>query len=329
MIPHNSSSLLQYQGSVAVISFCPQPILDEQQLDEIYNLPFKKDYPEYCQRVPAWSMINTSITTHRGCYGRCSFCAIAAHQGPAVMSRSHSSVIKEAEQLTYKSFFKGTISDAGGPTANMYGTSCKIGWCKDPHCLYPDICENLILNENTYVALLKKIKNTSGVKHIFVSSGIRYDIALLKKEETEWIIVNATSGHFKVAPEHTENEILALMKKPGLKVFIEFLDMFDRVKKESGLRFYVLPYIILSHPGSSDKSAEKMAKFLKSKHISTRQYQDFTPVPSTLSTAMYYSGYDPDGNKISVISPSYIKNSQREIVEKILNDSSKSKRLDP
>ncbi len=318
MTPGKSKPIYQDQGGTGVIAFTPQELMTTEEIDSIYDLPFKRSYPEYCKDIPAWNMINTSITSHRGCYGRCSFCAIAIHQGAQIVQRSKISIIKEAVSITEDPAFKGTISDVGGPTANMYGTSCKIGWCSDPHCLFPDICTNLILDKNTYVDILKAIKSLKKVKHIFVSSGIRHDLALIKPEETEWIILNTTSGHFKIAPEHIDNSILKLMKKPPVEKLINFIELFEKVKKKHSLNYYLLPYLILSHPGSSSDSAERLAAFLIKYDLRTRQYQDFTPVPSTLSTAMYYSGTDLDGSKINIPPVSSINNTQRDILEKAL-----------
>jgi uncharacterized radical SAM protein YgiQ len=223
----------------------------------------------------------------------------------------------EAVSLTAKGTFKGTISDTGGPTANMYGTHCRIGWCKDPHCLYPKVCENLFIGDS-YGNLLRKAKALKGVKHVFVASGLRHDLALMKKEETEWIIRWGTSGHLKVAPENISDDILRLMKKPPIEVFEQFLRFFNEVKRKHHLRFYILPYIILSHPGSDDRSVHELADFFIRYGLRTQQYQDFTPTPQTLSTAMFYSGKDGEGNVISVPNPSSIKNKQREILKRRL-----------
>ncbi len=316
MVFGKSDNLYQEQGDGSfILNFKPQPPLSQKELDDVYSLPFRKDYPEYCNRVPAWNMINNSITSHRGCYGRCSFCAITSHHGPVVVSRSEKSVLNEVKELTKKPFFKKTVTDIGGPTANMYGTSCKIGWCKDPHCLFPKICENLILNDQCYKSLLEKAKQIDGVKNVFVTSGLRHDIAIKKTAETNWIIRNAVSGHLKIAPENIDNDVLRLMKKPPTKIFSEFIQFFNMVKKENKLNIYLLPYFILSHPGSSTKSVEKLIEFLNTMEIKVQQFQDFTPTPQTLSTAMFVSKKDMNGNEISIPNPSSIKNKQREMLE--------------
>ncbi|MCG8570020.1 MAG: YgiQ family radical SAM protein, partial [Spirochaetes bacterium] len=214
-----------------------------------------------------------------------------------------------------KPFFKGTITDVGGPTANMYGLGCKIGWCEDPHCLVPEICKNLMIDRNVFLDLLKKIRGINGVKHVFVSSGIRYDLALLKPEETEWIIRFGTSGHFKVAPEHCVDEVLRLMRKPPNRVFIDFIHFFEKIKKQHHMRLYLLPYIILSHPGSDNHSIFLLKKFLKRYHLKTFQVQDFTPTPQTLSTAMYFAEMDEKKNKLIIPKVSAKRNDQRKIFE--------------
>jgi uncharacterized radical SAM protein YgiQ len=318
MVYDKADTLIQDNGNSAVIAFPPQPYPDINEMDEIYSLPFRKDYPEYCKDVPAWNMIKDSITSHRGCYGKCSFCAISIHQGPVISMRSHESIINEIRKLTLKDFFKKTVSDIGGPTANMYGTSCKINWCKDPHCLYPEVCKNLIINENIYINLLENAMKLDDVKNVFVSSGIRHDLALLKENETEFIIINCTSGHLKIAPEHIDDEVLFLMRKPVNGIFMKFIEFFQKIKNKYKLNFYILPYLILSHPGSDDKSAEKLGIFLKENKISTHQYQDFTPVPGTMSTAMYFAGKTFTGKSISKGFSSQSKNSQREILRKYL-----------
>ena len=321
MVYDKSTPLLQKQNSEYILSFIPQN-LSTEEIDSIYALNFRKDFPEYCKSVPAWKMINSSITTHRGCYGKCSFCAITIHQGPSISERSHQSIIDEAKLLSEQSFFNKTISDVGGPTANMYGTPCRIGWCKDPTCLYPTICEHLVIDKDSYKNLLESVKGIKNVKNVFVSSGLRHDLALTKKEESEFIIVNNTSGHLKIAPEHIDNEILNLMRKPPNEEFIKFIDFFESVKKKHNLKFYILQYLILSFPGSNDEKVKKLALFLKKNDIKTFQYQDFTPIPQTMATAIHFAKEDLDAKKINIISPSSINKREREILEKILNQSS-------
>ncbi|MBQ2125548.1 MAG: YgiQ family radical SAM protein, partial [Spirochaetales bacterium] len=177
MVHETACGLYQKDGTNIVASFRPQPLLTQKELDDVYALPFRRNFPEYCERVPAWKMIQHSVTSHRGCFGRCSFCAIASHQGPLVSRRSEESIIAEVKKIALLENFHGTISDIGGPTANMYASFCKIGGCKDPKCLFPSICPNLQMNQADYVDLLFKVKNLPEVKHVFINSGIRYDMA--------------------------------------------------------------------------------------------------------------------------------------------------------
>lgn len=309
-------NLYQQQKTGYVLCYKPQPI-EQRELDNIYNLPYRRDYPAYCNNIPAYNMIKLSITSHRGCFARCSFCAITSHQGPVLVSRSPDSIKKEVLTLIEKGIVKNTITDIGGPTANMYGLDCKIGWCKNPHCLYPTICNNLVIN-NKYLEILKDVKKSLNIKNVFVSSGMRHDLALRKKKETEWIIRNATSGHFKIAPEHVVDKILALMRKPAGKTFIEFINVFREIKQKHKLNFFILPYIILSHPGSNDDSVYKLVEIFNQYNIKTYQFQDFTPTPQTMSTAMYISGVDMKNNKITTPNPSSNKNKQRTIFENLM-----------
>ena len=316
MVPGKAKPIAQDQRGIFVLAFPPQAIMNQDELDNVYNLPFRKDFPDYCKDVPAWNMIKDSITSHRGCYGNCSFCAISIHQGPVITQRSEKSIVEEVERLSNKSFFKKTVSDVGGPTANMYGTSCRVGWCPDPHCLFPEKCQNLSIDQKSYIKLLSLIKKLNGVKNVFVSSGIRHDLAMCKKEETEFLICECTSGHLKIAPEHINDKILELMRKPGNGSFIKFIGFFNEMKEKHNLNFYILPYLILSFPGSDDQSVKELGDFLNKNLINTRQYQDFTPVPGTMATAFYYAGTDQEGNKIEI--PGAGKRSQRDILKKML-----------
>jgi len=318
MVFDKSMPLIQFQNPFYVLCFPNQPPLTESELDKIYSLPFKKDYPDYCERVPAYKMIKDSITSHRGCYGFCSFCAIHIHQGPTISCRSKNSIINEATILASKNNFKGTITDVGGPTANMYGTKCKIGWCKKPSCLFPEICPNLEIDSKKYIDILKKIKKINNINNVFVSSGLRHDLCLVKLKETEEIIKEFTSGHLKIAPEYTDDKILKLMRKPSNDKFKKFIDFFNKIKSKYNLKFYILPYIILSFPNSNNESTKKMALFLKNNNIKTFQYQDFTPVPGTMATAIFYAREDKEGNALKIREISIYNNPERDIIKKIL-----------
>ena len=318
MVHESACGLYQKDGMNIVASFRPQPLLTQKELDDVYALPFRRNFPEYCERVPAWKMIQHSVTSHRGCFGRCSFCAIASHQGPLVSRRSEESIIAEVKKIALLENFHGTISDVGGPTANMYASFCKIGGCKDPKCLFPKICPNLQMNQADYVDLLFKIKNLPEIKHVFINSGIRYDMALEDKNAAEQMICNFTSGHLKIAPEHFCDDILRLMRKPPAKEFERFIAFFEQIKKKNHLNFYMLPYLILSHPGSTNDSARALGNFLLKHNISTRQYQDFTPTPQTISTAMFVSGKNMQHKDINIVHYSAANNPQRKILENML-----------
>ena len=293
----NDKVLVQEQNENSfVVVYPPQTPLSTEELDKIYSLPFKKEFPPYVNKIKAFEMIKNSITSHRGCFGGCSFCAIGLHQGKIITSRSKESIREEIKKLTKQNYFRGTVSDIGGPTANMYGSKCKINTCKKISCLFPSICENLILDEESYIKILEEAKNIDGVKNVFVSSGIRHDIAMLKKKETERIIIKHTSGRLKIAPEHIDEKILISMRKPSNQTLIDFIDFFESVKKENSLNFYIAAYIILSFHGSDDKSTKKLEQFLKKHNIKGKHYQDFTPTPMTLATAMFYSKKDINDN---------------------------------
>jgi uncharacterized radical SAM protein YgiQ len=318
MIAEKSENLIQFDENKAVICFKPQTLPTEEEIDKIYSLNYRRNYPEYCEKVPAYRMIKDSVTSHRGCYGKCSFCAIASHQGPLISSRSKQSIIEEVKKISSDQVFSGTISDIGGPTANMWASYCKIGGCKDPSCLYPSICKNLVIKQKEYSELLKEAKMIKGVKNVFITSGLRYDMMLTDLSSAEYLIVNHTSGLLKVAPENTNEKVLKLMRKPSFKIFEEFIEFFNKVKKKNKLPYYILPYIIISHPGSSDETAREMAGTLLKYDISTKQYQDFTPTPGTLATAMYYAGCDADKKNINIPKHSSMNNPQRTIMENIL-----------
>lgn len=318
MVHETASGLYQQDGNNIVASFRPQPLLTQDEMDAVYSLPYRRNYPEYCERVPAWKMIQHSVTSHRGCFGRCSFCAIASHQGPIISRRSEKSIIAEVKKIAELKNFHGTITDVGGPTANMYASVCKVGGCKDPKCLFPSPCSNLQMNQKSYADLLFKIKELPEVKHVFVNSGIRYDMALEEQAAAEKIICNFTSGHLKIAPEHFCDDILQLMRKPPAKEFIRFIDFFEQIKKKNHLNFYILPYLILSHPGSTNNSARAVGNFLLKYNISTRQYQDFTPTPQTISTAMFVSGKNVQRKNIHIVHYSAANNPQRKILENML-----------
>ena len=281
--------------------------------DRMKNAP----HPKYLKRgdIPAFEMIKNSITIHRGCFGGCSFCAIAAHQGKAIASRSEESVMREVEDLVQRPYFKGHISDLGGPSANMYkmhGTDLSLcEKCARPSCLVPKKCPNLVADHHAVTALYQKVMNTKGVKHITIGSGIRYDMLLTDNEKERallglgdylrQVVRHHVSGRLKVAPEHTDAEVLALMRKPSFDHFLDFLKDFNAENRKCGKNQQLIPYFIASHPGCTVEKMSKLCDLTHKFHLMTDQVQDFTPTPMTYATAMYYLGYDPyTGKKVHV-----------------------------
>lgn len=269
--------------------------LTTEELDAIYDLPFTGLPSNAAKDAPAFPMIRNSITIVRGCSGNCSFCAIARHQGPVITSRSIDSVIKEAKRLTCTPGFNGVITDLGGPTANLYGAQCKKAYnCSRKDCLYPKPCPNLSLTETRYLELLQKTAKVQGIRRVFVSSGLRMELLLETPQIMEAILLHHTPGRLKIAPEHTEDEVLRLMHKPGarcLELFIkEARSMGTAYKKE--IKFN--PYFISSHPGCTLMHMKALAQKLQKLRLTVRQFQDFTPTPGTLSTAMFVSERDRD-----------------------------------
>jgi len=311
--PITAKGLVQQQDTRYLIQNPPSLTLGENEMDEIYGMDFEREvHPYYLEQGPVKAMetIRNSITTHRGCYGECNFCAIAVHQGRTISQRSEDSVITEAENITAAPKFKGNISDVGGPTANMYGMECtkklKLGACKDKRCLYPETCKALKPSHNSQVNLLKKLKNIDGIKKIFIASGIRYDLIMSDNKcgslYLEELVKNHISGQMKVAPEHTEDKILGLMGKQGKTVLKEFKDKFYEINDRIGKKQFLTYYLIAAHPGCGDKEMADLKKFASQElKLNPEQVQIFTPTPSTYSTLMYYTEIDPfTGKKLFV-----------------------------
>ncbi len=283
----------QKQDSRYMIQY-PSRRISQEELDFIYESRFmRQPHPDY-RDIPAFEMIKNSITSHRGCFGNCSFCSIASHQGPEVISRSRDSILNEVRAVADMDYFKGTISDIGGPSANMYAAGCSVGGCDRHDCLKGGYgCKNLISGNTEYISLLKDAGKIKGVRHVFVNSGLRFDPCLMDKKFLEMMLKDHISGQMKVAPESGSDTVLTLMNKPKTAVFSEFLSLFKRIKKKEGVRKYVIPYIIIGHPGESEKESEETAEFLFKNNLKGKQFQIFTPTPGTRSTAMYYLGFDP------------------------------------
>lgn len=303
--PLNAKGLCQKHGERWLVQNPPAFYQTQAELDSTYALDFERAQHPYYERLGPVEALNTirfSISTHRGCYGECNFCAIAVHEGRTVRWRSSQSILAEAEQLTRHPQFKGYIQDVGGPTANMYGFECekklKSGSCPKRRCLYPSICPLMKVSHRSQLKVLKQIRRLKGVKKVFVASGIRYDLLLCDAEYGEdylrEVVLHHTSGQMKVAPEHTENHVLSLMGKPGTESLLQFKEKFDRLSKSSHKNQYLTYYMIAAHPGCSEKDMLRLKVFAGQKlHINPEQVQIFTPTPSTYSSLMYYTEMDP------------------------------------
>jgi uncharacterized radical SAM protein YgiQ len=305
-----SRKLIQSYKDKRIIINPSYELLTTPEMDSFHALPFTRlPHPRYRGKgtIPAYEMIRHSVNTHRGCFGGCTFCTISAHQGKFIASRSDESVLEEVKQVTQMADFKGYISDVGGPSANMYKMEgkhlemCQV--CRRPSCIFPDVCSNLNTDHRPMTDLYRKVAAVPGVKKAFIGSGIRYDIIFHKtkdekinkanEEYLEEVIVNHVSGRLKVAPEHTSDKVLKLMRKPSFTIFFKLKKFFDKVNAANGLKQQLIPYFISSHPGSTSADMAELAAETKDLDFKLEQVQDFTPTPMTLATVIYYSGYHP------------------------------------
>lgn len=291
-----------YSDHLYVVQNPPSRPLSTAEMDDVYDLPYTRTWhPDYDEKggVPAVSEIRFSLISSRGCFGGCSFCALTFHQGRIVQVRSHDSLIKEAEGITRAADFKGYIHDVGGPTANFRHPSCakqmERGVCRNRQCLFPAPCKNLDADHSDYVSLLKKLRDIPGVKKVFIRSGIRFDYLLAdrKREFLRELCLHHVSGQLKVAPEHVAAPVLALMGKPRHDVYEAFTEEFRKMNRKIGKEQYLVPYLMSSHPGCTLKEAVELAEYCRDLGYMPEQVQDFYPTPSTLSTCMYYTGFDP------------------------------------
>jgi uncharacterized radical SAM protein YgiQ len=301
--------LLQKTANRWVVVNPPYSPLSESELDASFDLPYTRvPHPKYKGKtIPAYEMIKFSVNMHRGCFGGCAFCTISAHQGKHIVSRSKDSIMNEVKKVTEMPDFKGYISDLGGPSANMYGLKgidleiCKK--CKKPSCIHPKVCFNLDTDHSKLIDIYRSVDKLPGVKKSFVGSGIRYDLLLsdtkseeANKSHAEYIrelITNHVSGRLKIAPEHTSDNVLKLMRKPSFEYFAKFKAQFERINREAGLNQQLIPYFISSHPGCKNEDMADLAVLTKKLDFKLEQIQDFTPTPMTLATEIYYSGYHP------------------------------------
>jgi uncharacterized radical SAM protein YgiQ len=294
---------LQLSGSRWVVFAPPAAPLTTQELDALYRLPFaRKQHPSYKSPIPAADMIQFSITAHRGCAAGCTFCSITLHQGRQVQSRSENSLLEEVATLTKHRDWKGSITDVGGPTANMWGATCKAdpSTCRRVDCLFPKRCPHFSTDDAKMVQLLHKVAAVEGVKHVRVASGVRYDLTDGKNTYLRALTREFVGGQLKIAPEHISNAVVRLMRKPNVKHFEHFLDLFTVESKNAGKEQYVVPYLISAFPGCTDDDMRELAQWLKQRGWRPRQVQCFIPTPGTVATAMYYAGVDERGNPIPV-----------------------------
>ncbi len=296
--PYNAKRLIQWHGTQAVVINPPQFPISEQAMDRIYGFSYTRQaHPSYKEPIPAFEMIKDSVTIMRGCFGGCTFCSITAHQGRAIQSRSKESIIGEIERLAKDKNFKGTVSDIGGPTANMYQMKCTQpeveAICRRQSCVHPKICKLLGVDHQPVIELMREAREVDGVKKVLVASGIRMDLARQSPEYIKELTRHHIGGHLKVAPEHVDPDVLFKMRKPSNDDFEYFSEVFKEESKAAGKKQYLVPYFIASHPGSDTEAMINLAVFLKQNGYKPDQVQDFIPAPLDIATCMYYTGLDP------------------------------------
>ena len=321
----NGKAVIEYYGDKMLVQNPPMPPLERAELDEVYALPYARDFhPDYdaLGGVPAITEVKFSLTHNRGCFGACNFCALAFHQGREVRSRSEESVISEAEIITKMPDFKGYIHDVGGPTANFRYPSCdrqlENGVCKNRKCLAPTPCKHLKVDHTEYAHMLRKIEALPGIKKVFVRSGIRFDYLVYDDDDSFFrqLVSHHVSGQLKVAPEHCANNTLMMMGKPPIEVYEKFKKKYFALCGEAGLEQYLVPYLMSSHPGTTLADAVEMATWLKKWGYMPEQVQDFYPTPGTISTVMYYTGINPmNGKKVYVTTDYHEKQLQRALLQ--------------
>jgi uncharacterized radical SAM protein YgiQ len=301
--PFNAATLVQFHDRQAVVQTPPALPLSREEMDAIFDLPYtRRPHPSYTEPIPAHEMIKDSVTIMRGCFGGCTFCSITAHQGRIIQNRSQESVLKEVEKLAADPEFKGVVSDIGGATANMYAMRCSRpeveAKCKRLSCVHPTICKLLGTDHGPTIELMKQVREVEGIKQVFVSSGIRMDLAQLSPEYVQQLAAHHTGGRLKVAPEHTSPKVLELMKKPAIDNFGVFAEQYKEASAEAGKpRQQIVPYFIASHPGSDLAEMIDLALYLKRNGYRPDQVQDFIPAPFDIATCMYYTGIDPFTNR--------------------------------
>ncbi|MGN0436485.1 MAG: YgiQ family radical SAM protein [Wujia sp.] len=315
----------KYNDHLYIVQNKPAAPLSESEMDRVYSLDYVRNYhPSYeaAGGIPAIAEVKFSLISNRGCFGGCSFCALTFHQGRTLQTRSHKSIIQEAEKMIWEPDFKGYIHDVGGPTANFRQKACKkqetYGVCTNKQCLFPKPCKNLIADHSDYLELLRKLRALPNVKKVFIRSGIRFDYLMADENDAFFyeLCRYHVSGQLKVAPEHVSDNVLAKMGKPENSVFRAFCDKYKRINEKLGLKQYMVPYLMSSHPGSTLKDAIELAEYLRDLGYMPEQVQDFYPTPSTISTCMYYTGVDPRNmEKVYVPTSPHEKAMQRALIQ--------------
>ena len=306
---YNASRILQKVGKQMIVVNPPFPPMTEAEIDASYDLPYTRlPHPKYKgKRIPAYDMIKFSVNLHRGCFGGCAFCTISAHQGKFIVSRSKESILKEVKEITEMPDFKGYLSDLGGPSANMYAMhgmdENKCRRCKRPSCIHPKVCPNLNTDHRPLLDIYRSVDAIPGIKKSFIGSGVRYDLLQYQSKDpainrstaeyTRELIAKHVSGRLKVAPEHTSDQVLHIMRKPSFAQFYEFKKTFDKVNRELNLKQQIIPYFISSHPGCTEEDMAELAVITKRLDFHLEQVQDFTPTPMTIATEAWYTGYHP------------------------------------
>lgn len=301
--PFSGKRLVEpYQENLYIVQNPPAKPLTMQEMDDLYALPYQRNYHPMYQKdggVPAISEVKFSLVSNRGCFGGCSFCALTFHQGRMIQVRSHASIVEEAKLLIQDKEFKGYLHDVGGPTANFRHPSCEKqltkGVCSKKQCLFPEPCKNLTVDHQDYIILLRKLRALPGVKKVFIRSGIRFDYVMADKTDLflKELCQYHISGQLKVAPEHVADPVLQKMGKPGNQIYQKFVEKYKKINEQLGVKQYLVPYLMSSHPGSTLKEAVTLAEYLRDLGYMPEQVQDFYPTPSTISTTMYYTGFDP------------------------------------
>ncbi len=313
----NGRGIVQVHPKTIVVQNKPMRPLSQNELDHVYELPYTREtHPSYHEKVPALDMVRFSISTHRGCFGSCSFCAIVMHQGRMIRSRSIASILREAESFRNIKGFNGTINGLGGPSANMYGMDCKkwedSGACRNKLCLYPRVCPSLDTSHSKLTELMQRLRELPGISKVFIGYGVRYDLALLDEGYMEELCAHHVSGQLKVAPEHYSDNVTSVMKKPDRKTFERFEQKFKEINKKLGKDQYLVAFLISGHPGCTIEDMIDTAEYIRDSGRYTRQVQDFTPTPMTVATCMFHTGIDPfTSKKIYVATTAREKNIQR------------------